>query len=137
MFRHFVTNSKIIVLILLVQFIPLILFPPSSFSGESQEWWLPMVLLVLALIAVVDLLINRSSVVTWAWHLIAFAQGFNLISRLLMLFPNIMTNDNGVQTFNSLYVVLTLVAMLMSVFMLWYVELPEVKVGLLKEETAK
>ncbi len=96
-----------------------------------------MVLLVLALIAVVDLLINRSSVVAWAWHLIAFAQGFNLISRLLMLFPNIMTNDNGVQTFNSLYVVLTLVAMLMSVFMLWYVELPEVKVGLLKEETAK
>jgi hypothetical protein len=91
---------------------------------------------VLSIIAVIALIVNRTSVTGWAWQLIAFAQGFNLISRLLMLFPHMTVNVDGVQWFNTLYVVLTMIAMAMSVFMLWFVELPEVKVGLLREESA-
>jgi hypothetical protein len=136
MFRRIIANPKIIPVVLVLQIIPLILFPAASYSSSSQEWWLPAVLTVLAIIAVIDLFINRSSVTAWAWQLIAFAQGFNLISRMLMLFPHLTANVGGVQKFNAVYVILTVVAMGLSVLMLWYVELPEVRVGLLKESAS-
>lgn len=134
MFRRVITNSKLIIVILMIQFIPLILFPASTFSSGSEEWWLPAVLMVLAIIAVIALFAKRTTITGWAWQLVTFSQGFNLISRLLMLFPHLTMNVHGVQQINTLYVILTLIAMVMSVFMLWYVELPEVKVGLLREE---
>ena len=136
MFRRIIINPKIIAVILIVQFIPLLLFPAASYSHNSQEWWLPAVLTVLSIIAVMDLFIDRTSVAGWAWHLVAFAQGFNLISRMLMLFPHITTNVNGLQRVNTLYIILTIAAMGMSVFMLWFVELPEVRVALLKEKAS-
>jgi hypothetical protein len=136
MLRRVITQSRLIVVILILQFIPLILFPPSSFSATSQEWWLPAVLTVLCLIAVINLFLNRTSISEWSWHLISFAQGFNLISRVLMLFPNITSKVNGVQIFDWAYLVLTIIAIALSVFMLWYIELPEVKVGLLKQESS-
>ena len=135
MLRRIVTNPKIIVAILILQFIPLILFPAATFSATSQEWWLPALLTVMSIIAVIELFANRATVAGWAWQLVAFAQGFNLISRMLMLFPRMTENVKGVQRFNALYVVLTLIAMAMSAFILWFIELPEVKVGLLKEES--
>jgi hypothetical protein len=91
---------------------------------------LPVVLAVLALISTIQLF--RQSVATWPWHLIGFSQGFNIISRLLMLFPHATYNLNGAQFFNSTYVILTLISMGLSAFLLWYTELPEVRMGLLK-----
>jgi hypothetical protein len=134
MFRHFITSPKIIIVILIAQLIPLVLFPPSVFQPTNQEWWLPAILAFLTLIAIVELLVHRTSMVKWAWDLISFSQGFNLISRMLLLFPHLTVNVNGVWTFNALYTILTVLTMLISVFILWYIELPEVKNGLLKGE---
>ncbi len=126
--RKYLTNPTAIIILLLLQFIPMILFPPDSFSLNSQEWWLPVVLAVLTLIARVQ--IFRRSTADWPWHLIGFAQGFNIISRLLMIFPHAKYNFEGAQYFNTTYVVLSVISMGISAFLLWYTELPEVRMGL-------
>jgi hypothetical protein len=126
-----ITKKSIIIFLLVIQFIPLVMFPPESFSPDSQEWWLPVVLAILALIAVVRL-ITRGGEVTWPWYLLGFSQGFNIISRLLMLMPHSMRNIDGVVGLNTPYVLLTVVSMIFSGFFLWYIELPEVRINMIK-----
>jgi hypothetical protein len=128
--RKYLTNRTAIVVMLIMQFIPMVLFPIESFSAKTQEWWLPVLLAFLAIISIIQLF--RGSVASWPWHLIGFSQGFNIISRLMMLFPHATYNDGGQQFFNLNYVVLSIVAMLLSAFLLWYTELPEVRLGLLR-----
>jgi hypothetical protein len=130
-FRTFISNPKVISVMLILQFIPMVLFPADSFTLKTQEWWLPVLLAFLAVIAIIQ--IFRRSVATWPWHLIGFSQGFNIISRLLMIFPHSTYNDGGQQFFNAPYVVMSLLAMGLSAFLLWYTELPEVRMGLFRE----
>jgi hypothetical protein len=129
--RQFLTKRAVISVMLILQFIPMILFPPESFSPSTQEWWLPVVLAILTIIAIIQ--IFRRSVAVWPWHLISFSQGFNIISRLMMLFPHATYNLEGNQLFNSAYVVLSLFSMAFSAFLLWYMELPEVRMGFYRE----
>jgi hypothetical protein len=129
MSRRAVTGPGAIRGILLVQFVPLILFPPESFSSRSQEWWLPILLAAMVVTAVVQLLTRRSSAV-WPWHLMIFAQGFNIISRLMMVWAHATITVGGATVFNLPYVALTSLAMGSSAFLLWYFELPEVRLGL-------
>jgi len=125
--RSFLTTRTMIIVMLIFQFVPMVLFPPASFSADTQEWWLPVLLAILAIVATIQIL--RHSVAIWPWHLIAFSQGFNIISRLMMIFPHAVLNVNGVQSFNTLYVVLSLLSMAFSAFLLWYMDLPEVRMG--------
>lgn len=127
-----ITKKGVIIFILVIQFIPLVMFPPQSFSPSSQEWWLPVLLAILALIGVVRL-IWRGGEVTWPWYLVGFAQGFNVISRLLMLMPHSSVIVDGVVVLNTLYVVLTIISMIFSAFLLWYLELPEVRINMIKQ----
>jgi len=129
MMRQSLVKPNFIKLFLILQLIPLILFPPESF--KTQEWWLPVLLAVLVVVAVVQLF--RHSPALWPWYLISFAQGFNIISRLMMLMPHITRYENGVQVFNAPYVVLTVLSLVCSTFLLWYTELPEVRLGLVRE----
>jgi hypothetical protein len=129
MLRQSLVKPNSIKLFMILQFIPLILFPPESF--KTQEWWLPVLLAILVVVAVIQLF--RHSLAIWPWYLISFAQGFNIISRLMMIMPHATRNDNGTQVFNTPYVVLTVVALLFSTFLLWYTELPEVRLGLVRE----
>jgi hypothetical protein len=129
--RQMLTRPGMITVMLILQFVPMVLFPPQSFDPKSQEWWLPVILAFLALVATVQ--IFRRSISTWPWLLILFSQGFNIISRLLMLFPHAMYNSGGQQYFNTTYVVLSLVSMAISAFFLWYMELPEVRMGFYRE----
>jgi hypothetical protein len=129
MMRQSLVKPNSIKLILILQFIPLILFPPESF--KTQEWWLPVLLALLVVVAVVQLF--RRSLAIWPWYLISFAQGFNIISRLMMLMPHITRNENGTQVFNALYVVMAVISLAFSAFLLWYTELPEVRLGLVRE----
>jgi hypothetical protein len=127
--RKQLTTPGMITIMLILQFVPMVLFPPESFSSKSQEWWLPIILAFLAVISIVQ--IFRRSIAIWPWHMIGFAQGFNIISRLMMLFPHATVIVDGVQVLNTLYVVLTVISMLLSVLLLWYMELPEVRMGFL------
>ena len=125
--RQMLTRPVMISVMLILQFVPMVLFPPESFNPKSQEWWLPIILAFLALISTIQ--IFRRSISTWPWHLILFSQGFNIISRLMMLFPHATYNAEGHQYFNAAYVLLTVFSMAFSVFLLWYMELPEVRMG--------
>jgi hypothetical protein len=131
MLRQAIIKPNMIAAILFLQFIPLVMFPPASFDLKSQEWWLPVMLAILILVAVSQL-VFRHSVASWPWYLVSFGQGINIISRLMMVMPHATYNDSGHQYFNTPYVVLTLVSMGLSAFLLWYTELPEVRLGLLR-----
>ncbi len=50
-FRQAIANRGVIVAILLLQVVPLLLFPAETFAPTTQEWWLPALLVVMALIA--------------------------------------------------------------------------------------
>ncbi len=124
-------NRRLIVSLLILQIIPLILFPPESFSPDSQEWWLPTLLASLVVMADLQLILRRSTQI-WPWHLLSFVQGFNIISRLMMLWPHATLILNGVTTINLPYVVLTGLSMACSAALLWYLELPDVRFGLIR-----
>jgi hypothetical protein len=130
--RKTITTPNFIRAILILQFIPLIMFPASSYVATSQEWWLPLVLAVLVIVGVIEL-IFRGSPAMWPWLLISFAQGFNIISRLMMIMPHSFYNEGGEQLFNTGYVLMTFISIALSGLLLWYTELPEVRMGLLRK----
>ena len=125
MARFDIANSKVIKALLLLQFIPLLLFPPYFFVPTAQTWWLPALLVLFAAIGVVQ--IFRQQRVAWPLYLMSFAQGFNIISRLLMLMPQSTQNTTDGAVINAPYLILSLIAILWSALMLIYVEKPEVK----------
>ncbi len=125
-------QRKTIITILILQAIPLIMLPPASFTIISQEWWLPALLVLLAVFAVVELVVRKNQSV-WPWDLLGFAQGFNIISRLLMLMPRATMLDNGLKVFNWLYFVLGVLSMLLSAILLWYFSKPQVRGNLMRE----
>jgi hypothetical protein len=136
MLRKLLTRRISIHIILCLQIVPLLIFPVSSFSAKTQEWWLPLLLTCFVLIGLFQLLIRRS-VVSWPWHLLSFAQGFSIISRLMMLMPHATEYVDKVQRFNTDYVVITVASMLLSTFVIWYIDLPEVRNELLNSGNGK
>lgn len=113
--------------LLCFQVVPLIIFPFDSYSLSSQEWWLPLVLTLLALIALVQLLLRRN-LAAWPWYLLSFAQGFNIISRMMMVMPHATsTVKGGGVMVNGSYLIVAFLAMILSGFEIWYCELPEVR----------
>ncbi len=130
-FRQAIANRGVIVAVLLLQVIPLLLFPVETFAPTTQEWWLPALLVMMALIASGELILRRSDK-PWPWYLISFAHGFNIISRIMMIWPKATTGSGDNMALNWEYLALTLVSMLLSALMLWYTERAKVRIGLLK-----
>ncbi len=129
--RHFFTQPKLIVPLLCLQFIPLILFPPSIFSVTTQDWWLPVLLTVFSVWALLTLVVGHN-VQAWPWYLMEFAQGFNIISRMMMIFPHATVISAGKQMFNTPYVLLSLISMFLSAIFLTYLEMPEVRMTVVR-----
>ena len=92
--RRALANPALIIALLVLQLVPLLLFPAESFSPDTQEWWLPVLLAIMVVIADVNL-IGRRSPAPWPWYLLSFAQGFNIISRLMLVWPH--CHDHGQQ----------------------------------------
>jgi hypothetical protein len=132
--RRSLTSRSAIAAFLILQVIALILFPPESFSAASQEWWLPVLLVLMVIVADVEL-IGRRGDKTWPWYLISFANGFSIISRLMMLWSHATVFVDGANVLNTPYVLLTLISIAISGFMLIYTEWPEVRMGLLRPFT--
>jgi hypothetical protein len=132
MHRRPISTRRAVISILVLQPIPLLLFPPASLVSSSQEWWLPMLLAAMILIADVELLVRRSHKV-WPWHLMVFSHGFNIISRIMMMWAHATRTVGGATTLNLPYLSLTIVAMAWSAFLLWYLELPDVRLGAVQE----
>jgi hypothetical protein len=132
MHRRAISGRGVIVGVLIGQVVPLLLFPPESFSPTTQEWWLPVLLAVMVLLADLELIVRHSTKV-WPWHLMIFAQGFNIISRLMMMWAHATVIVGGATVLNLPYLGLTFLAMGSSACLLWYFELPDVRLGLVRE----
>jgi hypothetical protein len=127
MFRRYITRAVIIRIMLVLQVAPLLAMPISTYSLNTQEWWLPAFLSLLTLISLIKIL-PRRSLSTWPWYLLAFSQGFNIISRLMMLLPHATKYVEGSgMTANGPYIVISMSAMIFSAVELLYCELPEVR----------
>ncbi len=129
--RRAIANPALIIAVLVLQLIPLVLFPAESFSPSTQEWWLPVLLAVMVIVADVYLIVRRTPA-PWPWTLLAFAQGVNIISRLMMVWPHSSTQVGTDWVLNVPYIALSLLSIVMSAFLLWYLEQPDVRIGLLR-----
>jgi hypothetical protein len=129
--RNLLSQPLAIIIILLLQIIPLVLFPLDVFEPTSQVWWLPAILVICVLVADFQLIVRRSSSVN-PWLLIGFAQGFNVISRLMMVWPNATVTTEAGTAVNWLYLILTVISIVASWWLLIYTEKPEIREGLLK-----
>jgi uncharacterized membrane protein (DUF373 family) len=136
MLRKLLTTRTSIHIVLCLQIVPLLVFPFSSFTLKSQEWWLPGLLTVFVLIGLFQLLIRKAEV-AWPWYLLSFAQGMSIISRLMMLMPHATKYVDKVQRFNTDYVVIAAASMLFSAFEIWYMDLPEVHNELLNDRDGR
>jgi hypothetical protein len=131
MVRRLLTDRRAIPVLLCLQVIPLLALPRASYSLTSQEWWLPGLLTVLVAAALFQILVRRTPA-AWPWHLIGFAQGFNVIARLMMLLPRVTVTVGGVERFNGSGVLLFLLTIVFSSVYVWYAELPEVRGGMVR-----
>lgn len=129
--RHAIANPRLVMAVLILQLIPLVLFPAASFSSKTQEWWLPLLLALMVIVADVYLIAVRTPA-PWPWYLLSFAQGFNIISRLMMVWPHSADQVGTAWVLNLPYILLTLVSIVLSGVVLWYTEKPEVRMGLLR-----
>jgi hypothetical protein len=129
MLRRLLTNPRVIPVALVAQIVPLLMFPASAFTLKTQEWWLPALLTLLTVLALIQLLVRRSPE-SWPWHVLGFSQGFNIISRLMMLMPHAAAFVDGVQRFDVRYVALSIGSMVLSAGALWLGELPEVRASI-------
>ncbi|MEN4010999.1 MAG: hypothetical protein AB1453_10810 [Chloroflexota bacterium] len=136
MSRKTLAQPNVVILLLFVQFFPILLLPPDSYSPATQEWWLPLLLAILAFTSVIQLVFRRADQ-SWPWYLISFAHGFNIISRLMLLMPRASINVGGVIQLNTLYVSMTIISILISALYLLYVDLPEVRMSLITRITKK
>jgi hypothetical protein len=121
----------IIIAVLVLQLIPLLLYPLDVYAPGSQQWWLPAMLTIMVLIADADVIARRGATL-WPWVLIIFAQGLNVISRLMLIWPQGAKVVLNTTVLDWPYIVATFAAIALSAFLLWYCELPEVRIGLLR-----
>lgn len=129
---HAIATRSFIMVALSLQIVPLLLFPLDTFAPNSQEWWLPAFLAILVVIADGELFLRRRHQ-PWPWTLMIFAQGFNIISRLMMLWPHATKIVKGTTVLDVAYVSLSLTAICLSALLIWYLELPEIRLGLARD----
>jgi hypothetical protein len=126
MLRKALSGPRLVYVIMCLQVIPLLLLPGESWSLSTQEWWLPVLLTALVVYALVQLLIRRTRSMA-PWYIISFAQGFSIISRLMMLLPHATIAEGKAQRFDLPYVLLAVVSICLSWLWIWYCDLPEVR----------
>jgi hypothetical protein len=131
MSQRMIASRGIIVTVLILQLIPIMMFPAASFAPNSQEWWLPLMLFILVVLGDLQLIVRHNTDV-WPWHLLSFSHGFNIISRLMMLWPHATRMLNGEMVLNGPYVSLSCVSMAASGLLLYYLELPEVRIVMVR-----
>jgi hypothetical protein len=137
MFRRYITSPVAIRVLLILQIVPILALPLNSYTLKTQEWWLPAFLALLTIISLIKLL-PRRSIAPWPWYLLAFSQGFNIISRMMTLFPHatLYSERAGAMVANSSYIAVAIASMIVSGLELMYCELPEVRQRMLPKAGA-
>lgn len=114
-------NRQQLLLIYLFQIVPLLIFPPETLKAG---------IIIVGILVVVFALLGyglwRGR--NWALSLSLTLQGFNVVIRLLMLFPNAMVRSpEGVLLFDGAFITLSVVSIALSVFFLLRLDRPDVR----------
>jgi hypothetical protein len=108
-------------LIYVLQIIPLLIYPP-----ETLKSGLVIVGIMVVVFALLGYGLWRGR--NWALSLSLTLQGFNVVSRLLMLFPNSLAGGPGGSFgFDFVYIVLGVVSIALSLFFLLRLDRPDVR----------
>ncbi len=126
MLRKYLLRPTVARLIIILQVLPVIALRPGGYAVSSQEWWLPALLAVLAVVSAVRVLAGGTSA-PWPWSLFSFSQGFSIISKLMMFMPHASVTVAGARRLDVTHVVISIVSMAASAFVIWYCEQPQVR----------
>jgi hypothetical protein len=113
-------NRQQLLLIYLFQIVPLLIFPPETL--KSGIVFVGILVVVFALLGY-GLWRGRN----WALSLSLTLQGFNVIIRLLMLFPNAMVRSSEGMVFDVTFITLSVVSIALSAFFLLRLDRPDVR----------
>ena len=115
-------KSRVVTIVAILQFIPPLILPPSAFASPSLAI-IALLAIVLALFGLLawGLLTYRA----WARVLTIFVQGFNMIARLLILFPNAVNRDGHVDLASILTSVISIA---LSCIVLYFIDKPDIEV---------
>ena len=113
-------QNKRYLLIFMLQFIPIIIYPPATLGAG------------LALIGVVFVIYMGLAYGLWrgrSWALLLsiFLQGLNIIVRVMMLFPHAIRAQNVGGGVDVLYIVLALLSILLSGWFLLRLDRPDIR----------
>lgn len=112
--------DKFIWAIAVLQFIPTLMFPPAVLaSAKITVLALPLVLFALLGWG----LVRRRP---WALTMSVFVQGFNVIIRVLMLLPRVVTNGRV----DVAWLVFSILAVALSLVFLFLLEKPDVQIAI-------
>jgi hypothetical protein len=118
-----VSGRRLVFFVAIFQFIPLLLYPPEILLSISPVF---LVIAVLLLVLVGWQLIRGRA---WAPIFSTFLQGFNIITRLIALFPHALI-DEGAGGLNYSFLITGVLAILLSVCFLYLLGRPELESGL-------
>jgi hypothetical protein len=113
------TRPTIVTAVAILQFIPALVLPPDLLMSVNPLFFLAP-LALFAFLAWAMLTLKR-----WAITLCIFVQGFNVIARFLIMFPQASPNEGT----NWLFVVTSLASMLLSSAILYLIDRPTVQVA--------
>ena len=114
------SNKVKFALIYFLQFIPIILYPPSTWKGG----WIVMLVVIAGLLALGYFLkMGRS----WALKMSIFIQGLNIIIRLMMGIAHIARPEKLGGGFDGALIVTSLLGILISGWFLFRLDQPDIK----------
>jgi len=108
--------SKNVLLIIVLQIIPLLLFPPAMLISG----WLAIIVLIVVY-ALLGFFLVKGRV--WALSMSIFLQGLNVTIRLMMLFPNSIK----IGVYDWSYFIVSLAAIALSFWFLLRLDRPDVR----------
>lgn len=111
-----------LIFVAIFQFIPPLILPPSTFASINFLVWL------FAIPLFVLLGINLARGRAWSRLATIFVQGFNIIVRLLVLIGNAVTIQGGETVLDVWIVTTSLISIILSAIVLYYVDRPEVQI---------
>lgn len=115
-------KSRVITVVAILQFIPPLILPPSVFASPS----LVVIVLLAIILAVFGLLAwGLLTYRGWARVLTTFVLGFNVIIRLLILFPNAVRPDGEVDV---AFILTSVISIAFSAALLYSIDKPDITV---------
>jgi hypothetical protein len=106
-----------------LQVIPLLIYPPSIL----QAGLLAVGVVTIAVLALGFMVLRRRA---WALTMSIFVQGFNIVIRLMMLFPHALRPESAGGGVDVLFIISSLLAIAISGWFLYRMDRPDIRMAM-------